>query len=693
MVNLTYVGAGPTDDLDISDNAYLLSLRDQNLDTTSVTNLISTGTVDGTGHAGLFPYALRSYVDSQDSLNATKAYIDGKYANGDPIPESDLVNYNPYGGDAARILKTRIDTSGGPVGLDSLGKLNRAILTIPDAQKWPAPGTSPGSYNAAPVTTGGVVGVDSTVYSYTVADPGYPYNLLVFGQVDVSTGADDNFPVISVRAGDDMTLVGTGYGVAESYGIAPAYDATGVGYNGNAANFTFTHTGSAGAYLIVDISIYNAPDVTSCTFDGVAMTQLALQYVANSAGYGSLVRYGMANIPGGARTVSVVLTGAQHVTAGSVSYTGVASVGTTLKAYGNAAADMAQNVTCGNAQTIVQAFANRQSSAILAPSGGTSRGSGAHLSSGTYYAELEISDAKATTNFTATTTAQSYWAALATPLNSAQYPNHSTAVIEPYFANMPANPPAFDAAGRGYLPHYGGAKGEVPASSFRFAHTAAANSYVIIDVVSTGVGISSVTYDGVVLTPLAATYLNNVPATGSYNRYGVVNVDAGTKSIGVALTGYGAVSACSVSYTGVKTAHASTTMYASGVTNLTQHADAWAYGGDLIVHGFAADQINPEWALAGGTPRFGQAFSSSGSTFYGIVEISDSQSSATFQAASTIANASGIATVLTGVRGTPAQSSRTGATTLYLQLGSSAAGAVTATTTNPSLTAIPIPAT
>ncbi|MCB0988648.1 MAG: hypothetical protein KDB09_12890, partial [Acidimicrobiales bacterium] len=208
-----------------------------------------------------------------------------------------------------------------------------------------------------------------------------------------------------------------------------------------------------------------------------------------------------------------------------------------------------------------------------------------------------------------------------------------------------------------------------------------------------GVGISSVTYDGVVLTPLATTYLNNTPATGGYNRYGVVNVDAGTKSIGVALTGYGAVSAVSVSYTGVKTVHASTTMYASGVTNLTQHADAWAYGGDLIVHGFAADQINPEWALAGGTPRFGQAFSSSGSTFYGIVEISDSQSSATFQAASTIANASGIATVLTGVRGTPAQSSRTGATTLYLQLGSSAAGAVTATTTNPSLTAIPIPAT
>lgn len=683
MTNLTYVGAGPTDDLDISVNAYLLSLRGANLDATTVTNLINTG---------LTVYATRAYVDEQDALNATKAYIDGKYANGDTIPDTDVVNYNPYGGDASRILKADIGSDGGPVALDTLGKLDRAILTISDAQKWPAPSSSPGSYNASTVTTGGVAGIESTVYTHTVDDPGYPYNLLVFGQVDVTTTADDNFPIISVRADTATgTLVGTGYGVPENYGVAPSFDAVGVGYNGNAASFTFNHTGAVGAYLIVDISIFNAPDVTSCTYDGVAMTLLGVQYVANSAGYGTLVRYGMPSIPGGTRTVAVVLTGAQHVTAGSVSYANVASVGTTVKTYGST--ELAQNVTCGAGQRIVQGFACRQATTLLAPTGGTSRGSGGHLSSGTYYAELLISDATVTTNFTATATASSYWAGMATPLNSTQYPNHSTAVIEPFFADVPANPPVFDAAGRGYLPHYGGAKGEVPASSFRFTHTAAANSYVIIDVVAPGVGISAVSYDGVTLTPLAATYLNNIPATGAYNRYGVVNNEAGTKSIGIALTGYGAVSACSVSYYGVKTVGATTTMYATGVPLLSQHVDAWEYGGQMIVHGFAADQMAPEWALGGGTPRYGVSFSSSGGAWYGDVEISDSLTSTTFEAAATIGNASGIATVLTGVLGTPAQSSRTGATDLYLRIGSSAPGAVSATTTNPSLTAIPIPAT
>ena len=99
------------------------------------------------------------------------------------------------------------------------------------------------------------MGVDSTVYSYTVPDPGYPTTCWCSVKWTCPPGPTTT-SVISVRAGDDMTLVGTGYGVAENYGIAPGlYDATGVGRNGNAANFTFTHTGSAGAYLIVDISI------------------------------------------------------------------------------------------------------------------------------------------------------------------------------------------------------------------------------------------------------------------------------------------------------------------------------------------------------------------------------------------------------------------------------------------------------
>lgn len=692
MVNLAYVGVGPAADLDISDNAYLTSLQAANLAQGTVTTLIANG---------LTVYATREYVDAQDALLATKAYIDGKYANGDTIPDTDTMNYNPYGGDANRILTTKIGTDGGPVGLDSIGKLDRAILTIEDAQKWPAAGSSPSTYNASPVTTGGVAGVESTVYSYTVADPGYPYNLLVFGQVDVSTSADDNLPLVNVRADSPTgTLVGTGQGVAESYGVPPAFDSVGVGYNGESvASFSFNHTAAAGAYLIVDIDnwgdnyYYPANSVATCTYNGVAMTRLIEIGHGNATGAGRLVRYGLANCPGGTRQVTVTFPQATtYVTAGSVSYTNVASVGTSVTTYGTAA-PMAQNIVPVNAQRIVQSFGLNTGNTILAPTGGTGRGSGGHLKNGTYDSGLCISDATTTTNFQATATSSGYWAAIATPLNSTNFPNHSTAVIEPYFANVPANAPKFDASGSGYLPHYGGAKGEVAQTAFGFAQTAAANSYVIIDVVAPGVGIAAVYYDSVLLTPLLATYLNNTPATGSYNRYGVVNTTAGTKSIAIYLTGYGAVSACSVSYTGVKTVGATTAVYASGVNEMQQHVDLWQYGGQTVVQGFAADQINPEWALAGGTPRYGVNWSAGGDTFYSILEISDASASTTFQAASTISNGAGIATVLTGVLGTPAQESRTGPTTLYMRLNSSATGAVTATALHPSLTAIPIPAT
>ena len=245
------------------------------------------------------------------------------------------------------------------------------------------------------------------------------------------------------------------------------------------------------------------------------------------------------------------------------------------------------------------AFANRQSSAILAPAGAPAS-SGAHLSSGTYYAELEISDAKTTTNFTATTTAQSYWAALATPLNSAQYPQPPTAVIEPYFANMPANPPAFDAAGRAICRTTAGpgARFRRPASASPTPQrpTATPSSTWCLPA-----GHLVVTYDGVVLTPLATTHQQHPTATGGYNRYGVVNVDAGTKSIGVALTGYGAVSAVSVSHTGSRRCTPRPRCTPAG-HQPDPARRRLAYGGDLIVHGFAADQINPEWAPLPGHP-------------------------------------------------------------------------------------------
>lgn len=649
MSSLKYVGAGPVADADIANDAYVLSLLAQNLAQPAVDALIV---------AGLASYATKTYVDAQDALNATKAYIDAA--------------------DATRLHLSAIGTHGGPVGLDENGWIDPAVISIPSTQRWPGPGASPGSYNTeVSVTT------DTTIYTEVVTDPGYPYNLLVFGSVDVSTFADGVTPLITVRAGTDTgPLVGTGYGAPESYGVAPVFDAVGTGFTGNTQNFTFSHIAVEHAYVIVDIAVRDGPTVSTATYGGLPMTFLGSQ-VINTIGNGILVRYGLADVAPGTKTVAIGLSAAAYVTACSVSYLNVANVSTMGKITGTGA-PIAYNVTTvlTPAQVLVEAFACRQAASLLTPSGGVNRFNSGDFDSGTFYSDLSISDATAATNFTATGTTVGNWAGIANILTSN---NYSTAVIEPFYASMPASTPVFDAASAGQLAN--------KATNFSFTHTAAADAYVVIDVCALGGAmIVSCSYDGVALTALATRGLNNNTATGVLARYGVANTTAGTKTIAIVLSASGYVTASSVSYRGVKSVGASTSVYAAGTNSLSEPVSVYAYGGQIAVQAFAADQVHPQWTVSGGTKRREVSFDSGGGVFQAELTVSDAVASTTFVAVSSISNAAGIVTLLSGVLGTPAQSGRTGDTTLYVRLAPSSAGTVSATGVRPALTAIPIPA-
>ena len=537
---------------------------------------------------------------------------------------------------------------------------------------------------------------ESTLYTTTVADPGYPYNLLVFGIEDVSATADDNYPTVVVRAGSTTgTIVGVGYGIGESYGIAPTFDAVGDGFSGTSASFSFSHSAQAGSYAVVDISIYGNFSVSSVTFGGTAMTLLDSQAFNNSAANGRIVRYGLSNVLGGVRTVAVTLSGSTRVCASSVTYLNVTSVGTTTKVFGTGT--MSQDITSvSSAQTVVQSFGCVSGTTLITPTGGTNRYNTGNLISGTYYALLSQGDGRAApTTFGGSATSGGAWAGLATVLTSSIVASYSSAVVQPYFATLPASTPAFDAAAGGGLAIYTGAKGEVAQTAFGFYHTAAADAYVIIDVVVLGTAdITAVTYDGVEVPVIVSHDLNNTAAAGALYRYGVRNTTAGTKAINIRSSANAYVAATSVSYRGVKEVLGTTVVHGADLTEFSQAADAWEYGGQRVVQAFAASQTTPAWEFSGGTVRNQSGYTLTEGTKTAAIVSMDSDVDTTFIATATsIANAAGVQTVLQGVLGSPAQSARTGSTTLYVRLlSSTSGGSTTATTLKPGLAAIPIPA-
>ncbi|WP_299007937.1 hypothetical protein, partial [uncultured Caulobacter sp.] len=281
----------------------------------------------------------------------------------------------------------------------------------------------PSSYNGGTVTATS----ESTVYTMTMADPGFPYRLLVTGTVDVLTNTNGEHPIIRVREDSTTgTIVAMANGSPESYchstanivpffgGIAsipPAFDTVGQGftgygvapskYYGGITSFSATHVCAANSYLIVDATALGGHTMTGVNYRGNPMTLLASVALNNNPASGSLYRYGMKVTTAGTGQVTGGLTANAWLSMQSISYTNVQSVDASLSTYGFGTGDhISQSGTCGPGQMLLQSFgADGCHAPLWVASGGTERISMGHPTGSDYIDLLSVSESSVSTTF------------------------------------------------------------------------------------------------------------------------------------------------------------------------------------------------------------------------------------------------------------------------------------------------------
>ncbi|QZE10551.1 hypothetical protein SEA_SCOOBYDOOBYDOO_236 [Mycobacterium phage ScoobyDoobyDoo] len=181
MAGLRYVGAPVAADPDLVYRDYTRLLKEADL---------STEEIDATINAGLGSYATTAYVTGRDSLLVTQSYIDNQ--------------------DNLRVKLAQKDVPNGVAALDATGKVSPNRINLPNTQKYHRGPYSPTAY------MGNITGItgETTLFSVPVADPGYTYRLMVFGEIDTSTSSDLEHAVLSVRV-DNATsgqIIATGRG-------------------------------------------------------------------------------------------------------------------------------------------------------------------------------------------------------------------------------------------------------------------------------------------------------------------------------------------------------------------------------------------------------------------------------------------------------------------------------------------------
>jgi hypothetical protein len=186
MAAIAYVGATQGAARDLVSLGYVNNLLGLNLGQTVVDTLIST-TLSG--------YVTKAYVDSQDALNATKAFIDA--------------------GDSTRLKIAQVGVANGAAGLLLNGRIDASRVSTASTQRFPQAFASPSAYNSTALTA---TSTEVLVFPVSVADPGFAYKLLVFGQLDGKTSVDGEYPIIRVHQGTVTgQVVAGGFGMGESY--------------------------------------------------------------------------------------------------------------------------------------------------------------------------------------------------------------------------------------------------------------------------------------------------------------------------------------------------------------------------------------------------------------------------------------------------------------------------------------------
>lgn len=212
---LRYVGADAALNNDVVHRDYVTVVKGEDLTTEEITAAITTG---------LSGYALKSYADTKDALLSTQAYVDAQ--------------------DNLRIKLSSKGIANGVAPLDATGKIPPGFIDGPNTQTYFRGPWSPTSYNSDINATG-----ETTLFSCGVTDPGHPYRLAVFGEVDAHTNRDDEYPQVVVRVATEASgeVIARGRGAldaAETFTAGDTFD------RANAANiegWTVTHVAGSDA--------------------------------------------------------------------------------------------------------------------------------------------------------------------------------------------------------------------------------------------------------------------------------------------------------------------------------------------------------------------------------------------------------------------------------------------------------------
>jgi hypothetical protein len=186
-VGLRYVGVPPAADADLATTAYVQSIKSADLD---------SGAVDTRINSGLSSYPTVAYADTRDALLATTAYVNTQ--------------------DNLRIKLAQKDQINGVAALDATGKIDPNRINGGNTQNYVRGPWSPAAFHSAQVIT-----ADTLLYSCPVGDPGYPYKLIIFGQIEasaISAGVDE-YPIVNIRQGNATTgpIIATGSGITENF--------------------------------------------------------------------------------------------------------------------------------------------------------------------------------------------------------------------------------------------------------------------------------------------------------------------------------------------------------------------------------------------------------------------------------------------------------------------------------------------
>lgn len=185
-LTLRMLAAAPAVNSDVANRNYVSSVRSTfSMTQTQINEAIASG---------FSTYATKSYVDSQDTLNATKAQVDAA--------------------DADRLKLSTVNANNGVAGLDAQGRVSVARISGSTTQRWPKGFYTPASYAAATSSSGSEV----TIFTQSITSPGFTYKLLISGQLDCRTLTNGDAPVVRVRLGGPTgPVVATGTAQSSQY--------------------------------------------------------------------------------------------------------------------------------------------------------------------------------------------------------------------------------------------------------------------------------------------------------------------------------------------------------------------------------------------------------------------------------------------------------------------------------------------